>query len=453
MSAVKNTQGGGTAVVSEAAESNKASWKKTGGMVGVAVVMIAFAFAIRSPYMAYAVYAFVLLVGVAVLSSRAWMTGLECERSVDQTQVRQGESIQVVVRVTNRRGWPIPWLFIEDAFPRDFPVTGEHKRLAMLPPGRTVTLRYTLTCPRRGYHRIGPALYESGDLFGLHKRFRSDTFRDYVSVLPTIAYIETFNVAARRPQGPVRITNRIFTDPTRINNIRQYTPGDPLHTIHWKVSARTGELHVKTFEPTTVTGGTLILDMHEDSYLPEDRERRMELAVTTTASIAYLLQMSGEQVGLLTNGQDAAEVAQYETDAVYTENRFEMDNALSHEETSTRISPLTVDTLRSPIQAQTIVENLARVMPGHGLDLSELILAQFRGLPRDATLLPVTGQVTERLALTLGAMRDSGFNVTLFLIDAGQSYQEAAARLAQYNIHAFNIESERHLHEISPTKI
>jgi len=439
--------------VIDTSDKNIESWEKTGIIIAIALLALGAAFLFQSPYMAFAVYAFLLLAGIAAFSSMAWLSGIECTRTINTTQISQGEDVRVKVSITNKRGWPIPWLFIEDYFPPDFPCVGFSKRLVMLMPRRSVELEYKLTCPRRGYHRIGPVMYESGDLFGLHKRFRSGETRNYVSVLPTIAYIETFNVAARRPQGPVRITNRIFNDPTRINNIREYVPGDPLNTIHWKATARTGELHVKTFEPTTVTGGTLILDMHDDSYMPEGKERRMELAVTTTASIAYLLQMSGEQVGLLTNGRDAAEVARFETASISTKNRFEMDEMLEGEEESTRISPLTVSTVRSPGQAQKIIENLARILPGHSLDLSALIMNQFRMLPRDATLLPVTGQVTERLALTLGSMKISGFNVTVFLIDAVQHYPEAAALLAQHNIHCFHIETERHLHEISPTKI
>lgn len=434
------------------AEKQRA-WKRSVAAVVVALAAVGAAFFLQSPYMAFAVYAFLLLVIVAYVTSNAWLKGLECERDTDRLQIWQGEEIGVTVRVTNRRGWPIPWIFIEDYHPADFPQKGPNKRLAILMPGRSITLKYRITCPRRGYHRIGPVLYESGDLFGLHKRFRTAETRDYVSVLPTVAYIETFNVAARRPQGPVRLTNRIYADPTRINNIREYVPGDPLNTIHWKATARTGQLHVKTFEPTSITGGTLLLDMHEESYLVEKREARMELAVTTAASIAYLLQMSGEQVGLLTNARDAAEVARYEAASIRTGNRFEMNDALREEEESTRISPLTVSTCRTTEQGRKIIENLARVLPGHGLDLPRLVLSQCITLPRDATLLPVTGQVTDRLALTLAMMKQSGFNVTVFLIDAGAGYEEAAALLASHNIHLFHIESERDLHEIAPQKI
>lgn len=419
----------------------------------VAGIAIAAAYVLQSPYMAYSVYAFLLLLTLAHFSSLAWITGLECERSVDRTILQQGEDAHVDITVTNRRGWPIPWIYLEDYHPRDFIRNGDNARLAILMPGRSLTLNYKLTCPRRGYHRIGPLLLESGDLFGLQKRFRTGEQQDYISVLPTIAYIETFNIAARRPQGPVRVTNRVYEDPTRIAGVREYVPGDPMNRIHWKASARTGELFTKTTEPANVMGGTLILDLHEDSYVPENKEERIELAITVTASVAYLLQSSGEQVGMVTNALDAAETAQYEVKGQRSMSRREADESVVGESESDRISPLSVMTMKSPMQAQKIAENLARVVAGQGLDLERLILASYNGLPRDAALLVVTPQVNERLALILAQMKYSGFAVTVFLIKDQSNWREAAALLAEQTIHMFHIESTRDLHEISPDRI
>ena len=350
---------------------------------------LALAFVLQSPYMAFAVYTFLLLVGLAHFSSLAWLSGLDCTRTLSKDTVLQGEEVVVTVLVENNRGWPIPWIFIEDYHPKDFPRVGQNKQLAFLMPGHSVTLEYRLRCPRRGYHRIGPLLMESGDLFGLQRRFRTGVRQDYVSVLPTVAYIDTFNIATKRPQGPVKLSNRIYTDPTRINNIREYVPGDPLNTIHWKATARTGSLHVKTHEPSSVIGGTLVLDLHEASFKPEGREERMELAITTTASIAYLLQISGEQVGMITNARDAAEVAQYDIEKHETLSRQEVDAEVEGELEGTRISPLCVETLRSPFQAQRVIENLARVLPTDGLDGMGLVMNQYHSLPRDATLMVV----------------------------------------------------------------
>lgn len=419
----------------------------------VAGAALATAFLVQAPYVAFAVYAFLLLVLIANLSSMAWLSGLDCTRALSRTTFVQGEEAEVEVVLTNRRGWPIPWIFVEDLLPGGFPLAGENARLAVLMPGRQITLRYTLTCTRRGYHRIGPLLMESGDLFGLQKRFRTGKQQDYISVLPTIAYIDTFNIASRRPQGPVRISNRVYEDPTRISGLREYVRGDPLNRIHWKASARTGELYVKQSEPSSVQGGTLVLDLFAPLYQGEDGDERIELAVTTTASIAYLLQMSGEQVGMLTNARDAAEVAQYEVDAAQSLSRQEAEYNVMGETESTRLSPLTVPTRRGATQALQIVENLARVLPTDGLDIGRMLLTHFEALPRDAALIPVVPQVTEDLSLVLAQMKLSGFAITVFLIKNQASYERAAALLLAHEINCIHIEHERQLHEISPARI
>jgi len=435
------------------ATNRRSDVKKNAIWFLVPALVLAVAFALQSPYVVFATYAFLLLVALAHLSSLAWLSGLDCERAVSARTLRQGEEIEVDVTVTNRRGWPIPWIYIEDRYPPDFPRKGDHSRLAVLMPGRSISMKYHLTCPRRGYHRIGPILMESGDLFGLQKRFRTGQRQDYVSVLPTVAYIDTFNVASRRPQGPVRVSNRVYEDPTRIAGLREYVPGDPLSRIHWKASARTGDLYVKTHEPATVLGGTLILDLHQENYFPENRDEVMELAITTTASIAYLLQMSGEQLGMMTNARDAAELARYEVASKKAASRADADADVSDEAESDRLSPLEVPTARSPVQAIKIIENLARVVPTNGLMIEDLLMSQFTRLPRDAALLPVVPQVSGKLALALASMKLSGFSVSVFLVGGDAAYEAAARALALDGIHVFHIESEWSLHEIAPQRI
>lgn len=427
---------------------NQVNWILT----ALAVLFGAFVFS--SPYVAFAVYIFLALAVLAKSTSKLWLWRLDCERSISETMMQQGESTEVEVKVTNPNPWPIPWVYIEDYVPPFCELNGENKRLASLMPGQSTSIKYKLTCPKRGYHRVGPLLMESGDLFGLEKRFRTGTRRDYFSVLPTVAYIDTFNIATRRPQGPVRHTNRIYEDPTRINNIRLYAPGDPLKRIHWKLTARTGQLHVKTYEPTSVTGGTVVLDLHDESYLPENKDERIELAITTASSIAYLLQMSGEQVGMVTNARDAAEVARYEAERGKALNRYDIEEDMAREEARTlKISPLSVETARSPVQAQRIIENLARVLPGFGLDCAGLIEATYPTLPRDAALLPIVPQVDPKLAWTLATMKQMGFNVTVFIIKHRKAFDEASRLLAPHEINVMHIEHERSLHEINPAAI
>jgi hypothetical protein len=406
-----------------------------------------------SPFPVYAAYTFLLLVVLANVTSRAWLSGLDCERTVSVETLQQGETTEVEVRVTNRHGWPIPWIFIEDATPAHMTVEGEPSRLAVLMPGRSVRLKYRLRCPRRGYHAIGPLLMESGDLFGLQKRFRTGTARHYVSVLPTVAYIDTFTISARRPQGPVRVSNRVYEDPTRIAGLREYAPGDPLNKIHWKATARTGEIYVKQSEPANVLGATVVLDLFAPWYQGDDAEMRVELAVTTAASLAWLLQMSGEQLGMLTNARDAAEDARYAVASAGALARDDIAPGGGDDPLSGRISPLEVPTMRSPVQARRIIENLARVVPGDGLDAGTLLMTSHRRFPRDAALIVVTPKVTDDFALVLATLKETGYAVTVFLVANNKNFPEAGSLLAPHHIHVLHITHERDLHEINPARI
>src|SRR5438309_1532742 len=82
-----------------------------------------------------------------------------------------------------------------------------------------------------GYCQIGPTVLESGDLFGLHRRYRVVTEPVYVLVYPKVVPLRGYDVASRRPIGDIRLTHRLYEDPTRIAGVRAYQPGDPLNRI------------------------------------------------------------------------------------------------------------------------------------------------------------------------------------------------------------------------------
>ena len=88
----------------------------------------------------------------------------------------------------------------------------------------------------------------------------------FVLVYPEVIPLEGFDIASRRPIGEVRMSHRLFEDPTRIAGVRGYQSGDPLNRIHWRATARTGALHSKIYEPSTVAGATILLDFHEQSF-------------------------------------------------------------------------------------------------------------------------------------------------------------------------------------------
>src|SRR5690606_14260702 len=130
----------------------------------------------------------------------------------------------------------------------------------------TQTLTYQLDCNRRGYYQIGPIVLETGDLFGLHRRHRILAEPHYLLVYPRVVAIPNYDIASRRPIGEVRMTHRLYEDPTRIAGVRKYQAGDPLNRVHWRATARTSTLHSKVYEPSSVAGATLLLDFHRATH-------------------------------------------------------------------------------------------------------------------------------------------------------------------------------------------
>jgi uncharacterized protein (DUF58 family) len=237
----------------------------------------------------------------------------------------------------------------------------------------------------------------------------------FLLVYPKVMPLEGFDIASKRPIGEVRMSYRLYEDPTRIAGVRQYQAGDPLNRVHWNATARTGKLHSKVYEPSTVAGMTILLDFHQQSHAPQHEPIRSELAVTATASLANAVFEMGQQVGLVTNGRDAVDRIRQEGWDYDMRTRDAARQAASMAELSDRLQPVVVATRRGPEQLMRIFETLARVELTDGLDLTQLIAETTSRMPRDATVVAILPRVTEQHAIALGNLKRRGFAVTAIL--------------------------------------
>jgi uncharacterized protein (DUF58 family) len=197
--------------------------------------------------------------------------------------------------------------------------------------------------------------------------------------------------------------------------VRAYERGDPLNRVHWRATARTGLLHSKVYEPSTVAGATLLLEFHTAAHDRRHEPHRSELAITAAASIANAIYLLGQQVGLVTNGRDAVDRIKTEGWAHDYRSRNAALASASVREKSDRLAPLIVPTRRGPEQLIRILETLARVELTDGLPLPALIEEAASRMPRDATVITILPPGSTESAITLGNLRRRGFAVTALL--------------------------------------
>lgn len=376
------------------------------------------------------VYSMYALLGVILLSrwlARHWIENVDARRESNRHTVEIGDRVAVIVDLGSSSGLPIPWLLVEDSLPRDalacrppkLNVEGRRVALMQLGPHGRKSLRYQVTFAMRGYYQVGPLMLESGDLFGLHRRYKVVTEPHFVMVYPKVIPLSGYDLSSRRPIGEIRMAHRLFEDPTRLAGVREYQRGDSFNRIHWKATASTGKLHSRIYDPSTVAGATIILDFHKEMYPAQGEPHRSELAITMVASLANAVCQMGQQIGLVTNGRDAADRIREEGWKRDFRTRDAVKQNVGMDDSSDRLRPVIVETQRGYEQFQRIRESLARLELTDGLSFAELLMETTSRLPRDATVVAVLGDVTTEAAIALGNMRRSGFAVFAIVVLQG----------------------------------
>lgn len=431
-------------------------------LASLAILVVALFFGLG--LLAYAMYALLGLIFVSRFLAVTWGQNIYAERKPNLKEIDIGETVPVSVAIGNRGAIPIPWVLVEDFQPENYLqsrpprllIEGKRQRITLLWGNSKKILRYEITPRMRGFYQFGPLVLEGGDLFGLYRRFRVAAAPQFLLVYPKIVPLEGYDLASRRPIGEIRLTHRLFEDPTRIAGIRAYEAGDAMNRVHWRTTARLGALHCKVYEPSTIAGATILLDFHTNSFHLRGEPYRSELAVTTAMSLANAVYQMGQQIGLISNGRDAAERIRLEgwntekDDGVadFLTRRLALAEAAQSEDTS-RLQPVVVSTRRGPEQLQLLRETLARLELNLGLELPDLIDEAESYLPRDTTIIAILSQITPASAIALSALRQRGFAVEIILINMDRDEHEAAMQLlSSENLSARHLADESAIADI-----
>jgi uncharacterized protein (DUF58 family) len=398
----------------------------------LAAVLLA-ALVLQAGLLAFAMY---VLIGVLLLSrylAKKWVGSLVAGRECAVTEpVEVGATVEMKVRLANSGRSRVAWVLVEDLFPEHYlrqkpprvRFKGRRMKLCSVPGGGATVLKYEIECDTRGYYQLGPTLLETGDLFGLHRRHRIVAKPFFLMVLPKIIPLPKYDFASRRPIGEVNTAHRLFEDPTRNAGVRPYQVGDPLQRVHWRATARTGELQCRVFDPTTLAGASLLVDFHKDGYPSRGEPVRSDLAITTACAIAYAVTMLNQQIGLASNGRDAADLYRYQIkvqsgsddEVAGFETRDEARRDGEADEENNRLRPIVVQTRRGIEQFQQVREALARLEFTDAMSFARMILEVTPRLPRDATVIAILPGVPIETSTTLGNLRRQGFAVSAILI-------------------------------------
>ncbi len=221
------------------------------------------------------------------------------DRRTDRGQV--GQEAQEVIEIRNSFWLPKLWLDVED--PSGMP-GHRSRRIVIVPPRRSRNWMVDTPLRRRGLYDWGPLRVTAGDPFGFFRRTREFGGVSQILVYPPVVDLPHFQAPPANLPGEGRFRRRTHYVTPNASGVREYAPGDAFNRIHWRSTARTGELMVKTFELDPASDIWVVLDLEQRVNAGSGDDSTEEYGVRVAASLARHYLVQNRSVGLITFGRD-----------------------------------------------------------------------------------------------------------------------------------------------------
>lgn len=281
-------------------------------------------------------------------------------------------------------------------------------------------IRNNIQFNHRGIYDLGTVHVSVLDMFHIFTLNKVIDTKVKVKVYPKIYHIHKLPLGGKdiyQEVLDIRSTNEdVFT----IKDVRKYQQGDSLKKVHWKVSAKQGELFVKNSDSISGEEFTVFLDMNSYNLLLDSEGVLEEQNIDLCVSLVRYMQEKGIATKVYLNCKSPVD--------------FEVDSKEKFD--------LLLDFLLD--QESDGDENFG-----------EFLYKNFYKLQRNIKLAIITGAVDEKLCGSILKIREYGYEATLFYCSAPEEVKDSINYLRTIGIECFNTVDflrslkERYQHEYS----
>ncbi len=244
------------------------------------------------------------------------VSGIVVSRHVLTPRVVVGDTIRERITITNR--WPIPRSMVEVIDDSALPerMVGVVLDLGARQERQRVWRSHAVI---RGVYSLGPTVVVGSDPFGLFRVERRFMAQDRVLVHPRPRQVRLAAIGRAMMTGQRTNGRRASDDAPLVVSVREYRPGDSVQRVHWRTTAKRGQLMVKESVNEPGVSAVIMLDangavqewrglgfMPGSMPIPDSTE---EYAISAAASVAQQWLVQGHSVGLVAHGLVSLDIA------------------------------------------------------------------------------------------------------------------------------------------------
>jgi uncharacterized protein (DUF58 family) len=217
---------------------------------------------------------------------------LTCTRRLEPVRVPAGDPARIVLRLQNVSRLPTGVMLAEDTVPY---MLGGRPRFVLdrVVPQRSVDVEYTVRSQLRGRFRVGPLTVRLTDPFGMCEVARSFSASDVLVVTPQVVGLPEIRLGGDWAGAGESRARSVATSGEDDAATRDYRQGDDLRRIHWRSTARRGELMVRREEQPWQSRAALLVDCRGGVHHGDGPASSLEWAVSAAASVGLHLSRAG----------------------------------------------------------------------------------------------------------------------------------------------------------------
>ncbi|MER5976500.1 DUF58 domain-containing protein [Streptomyces sp. NPDC001857] len=221
-------------------------------------------------------------------------------RRLSPGRVPAGSEARVHLRMDNVSRLPTGLLMLQDRVPY---VLGPRPRFVLdrVEPGGRREVSYRVRSDLRGRYPLGPLQLRLNDPFGMCELTRSFSTFDTLTVVPRVEALPAVRLSGEaKGYGDGRQRSLALAGEDDVIP-REYRYGDDLRRVHWRSTARYGELMVRREEQPQRSRCTVLLDTRGAAFRGAGPDSAFEWAVSGCASVLVHMLERGFSVRLLTD--------------------------------------------------------------------------------------------------------------------------------------------------------
>ncbi|ERI95623.1 hypothetical protein HMPREF1982_00097 [Clostridiales bacterium oral taxon 876 str. F0540] len=327
-------------------------------------------------YCAFYAMLFISIIGYIYISIQKYYVTAEVK--IGDTIYTAGDGVECLIKVKCSFFLPAPYIVVKSLSYLESG-SGHKGEMVNITKEEDVWIRNYIKFYHRGIFDLGTMELEISDLFHIFKLKKIIDCSIKLKVYPRIYEIIRLPVGGKdiyQQAVDIRSTNEdIFT----IKDVRRYNFGDSLKKVHWKVSAKHGELFVKNSDSISGQEFAIFLDMNKNNMNMDEYGQKEEAMIDLCVSMIKFMQIKNICTKVFVN------------------------TSLSR----------CID-ITSKEQFDALMDFFLTQKSDGEDDIAEYLYKKFYKLQRNIRIALITSRVDEVLCNNISIIRNYGYNITIF---------------------------------------